>query len=476
MIRALVVDDEKLVRKGFISIIDWASHGIVVVGEASDGAAALEWMNGNEVDLLFTDLTMPRMDGFELIRQVRQQFPQTQSVVLTCHHEFDYVQEAMRLGAIDYIVKTLLEVDSSDTVIRRIVERCRWERGKMAGAAELSSRQAAVPSAGQVIAFIPRERGAADSGELFRLPLAKGSRLIQLAAGAWLTQPASPYTAAELERELGDRLLGSWRPVLMTGFEPCTVEEAGRLVERSSLLSRLFYAPEQPGAISLAIGDLKPQHAQSGLDGKQQADAIPMVPEHWHALRWTLHTDEWKAMLTDAEHLMVQPEAWHAFASRLCADWSGLLFTADESKRLMEERDRNRTWRDWRDWLGRASSLVRSRMDELALSREVMGCLIGAVIYMRQRAGDKINQSDVAMHVSMSRSYFSQCFAKLAGASFGDTLRTLRIDLAKRLLRESDAPVYEIAERAGFEDDKYFSRVFRERVGLLPSEYRTANR
>ncbi|PWV98617.1 two-component system response regulator YesN [Paenibacillus cellulosilyticus] len=471
MIRALVVDDEKLVRKGFISIIDWASHGIVIVGEASDGAAALEWMNNNEVDLLFTDITMPRMDGFELIRQVRQQFPHMQSVVLTCHHEFDYVQEAMRLGAIDYIVKTLLEVDSSDSVISRIVERCRWERGKIGGAAETASRQAAL-SVGQAIAFVPRERGG-DSGELFRLPLAKGSRLIQLSAGVWLTQPASSYTAAELDRELGDRLLACWRPVIVTGIEGgAAVEEAGRLVEDSKLLSRLFYAPEKSGTMTLAIGDLKPRYKGSSADAQLAA----AVPNQWHTLRWALHTEEWKTMLAEAERLEIQPEAWHTFAGQLFADWSGLLFTADERVRMLEESSRNRTWRDWRDWLGRVSSLVRSRTEELAMSREVMGCLIGAVIYMRQHAGDKINQSDVATHVSMSRSYFSQCFAKLAGASFGDTLRAMRIDLAKRLLQESDAPVYEIAERAGFEDDKYFSRVFREHVGLLPSEYRTAKR
>ncbi|MBD3921277.1 response regulator [Paenibacillus sp. PR3] len=467
MLRALVVDDEKLVRKGFISIIDWASLGIVIVGEAGDGAAALEWMKSSEIDLLFTDITMPRMDGFELIRQVRQQFPQVQSVVLTCHHEFDYVQEAMRLGAIDYIVKTLLEVDSSDTVIRRIVERCHWERGKITSSAETASRQAS-PSAGQAIVFVPRERGE-DSGELFRLPLAKGSRLIRLAStGIWLTQPTTSNTAAEIDRELGDRLLAIWRPIMVTGLEGAgSVEEIGRLVEGSTLLNCLFYAPEQTGTLTFAVSELKQ---------RSRLDHGGIVPEHWYTLRWALHTDEWKTMLAEAERLTVEPEAWHAFTGRLGMDWSGLLFATAESHRLLEERERCRTWRDWRDWLGRAASLIRSRMDELAMSREVMGCLIGAVIYMRQHAGDKINQSDVASHVSMSRSYFSQCFAKLAGASFGDTLRTMRIDLAKRLLRETDAPVYEIAERAGFEDDKYFSRVFREYAGLLPSEYRAANR
>jgi two-component system response regulator YesN len=91
---------------------------------------------------------------------------------------------------------------------------------------------------------------------------------------------------------------------------------------------------------------------------------------------------------------------------------------------------------------------------------------------MKESKGDKINQADVASYVNMSRSYFSQCFAKLAGEAFGVVLRNIRIDKAKSLLLESNLPIYEIASMAGFEDDKYFSKLFRERVGKLPTEYR----
>ena len=127
MIRALVVDDEKLVRKGFISVIDWAAFGIVIVGEAADGKTAMEFLAVEEVDLLFTDITMPGMNGFELLKSVHHQFPRMKSVVLTCHHEFDFLQEALRLGAIDYIVKTLLDMENVDDVMNRIVERIQWE-------------------------------------------------------------------------------------------------------------------------------------------------------------------------------------------------------------------------------------------------------------------------------------------------------------------------------------------------------------
>jgi len=123
MIRACVVDDEKLVRKGIITIMPWDKFSIKVVAEAANGVRALEVMAEQPIDLLFTDLTMPEMDGIQLIHAVKEKYPNVQTVILTCHPEFEYVQEALRLGAIDYILKTQLENDLMEDVLSKIVGR-----------------------------------------------------------------------------------------------------------------------------------------------------------------------------------------------------------------------------------------------------------------------------------------------------------------------------------------------------------------
>ncbi|GAB6929030.1 hypothetical protein JCM10914A_30130 [Paenibacillus sp. JCM 10914] len=123
MIRACVVDDEKLVRKGIITIMPWEKFSIKVVAEASNGLRALEAMAEQPIDLLFTDLTMPEMDGIQLIHAVKEKYPNMQFVILTCHPEFEYVQEALRLGAIDYILKTQLENDLMEDVLSQIAAR-----------------------------------------------------------------------------------------------------------------------------------------------------------------------------------------------------------------------------------------------------------------------------------------------------------------------------------------------------------------
>ena len=120
MIRVLVVDDDKLARKGLISIMPWSAHGMIVAGEAANGAKALEFLEQHEVDLLFVDLSMPVMSGLELIQAACKKYPNLRSVVLTFHEEFEYVQSAYRMGVLDYISKVRLELEDDQQILERI--------------------------------------------------------------------------------------------------------------------------------------------------------------------------------------------------------------------------------------------------------------------------------------------------------------------------------------------------------------------
>lgn len=460
MIRAVVVDDEKLVRKGIISLIDWASFGIVMVGEAADGRSALELLERVEVDLLFTDITMPGMSGFDLIKQVRQRFPRIRSVVLTCHHEFDFVQEALRLGSIDYIVKTLLELDNADEVIRRIVERFEWEEGSRATyLTNGNQKRLSTPS---VLLFCPLA-SEKDGGELFQLGVVRRNPLEGLDR-IWMTQLVHPPSREDLDRDLSRDLLKRWQVAIVTGLEEQSLEDVKRtFVAKLPVL--LFYTADRGEPVRLTYGQFA---RMSSRDQSQAIDPLESALD----LKWTLYVSESELFLRKMNEHRPEPDRVASFAQSLCQDWGGLLMKKMDADTIHSDIGRNRNWSEWKLWFRRFSDLVQRRMVELSLSKEVMLSLIRAIRYMKLNTGEKINQADVAGHVNMSRSYFSQCFARLAGESFGVMLRDMRIDRAKSLLRETTSPIYEIASLAGFEDDKYFSKLFRERVGKLPTEFR----
>lgn len=123
MIRVLIVDDDKLARKGLISMMPWFSHGMEVVGEAANGAKALEFLKENPVDLMFVDLAMPVLSGINLIQQTRILYPELNFIILSFHEDFNYVQTSIRLGAIDYISKLQLELEDYDEIFDRIEQR-----------------------------------------------------------------------------------------------------------------------------------------------------------------------------------------------------------------------------------------------------------------------------------------------------------------------------------------------------------------
>lgn len=103
-LRILIVDDHVLVREGLARILE-SAEAPALVAQAGGGEEALAWLHEHAVDLLITDLTMPGMSGFDLVRRVRQDFPDVRVVVLSMHAEQPYVMRAIKAGANAYVTK-----------------------------------------------------------------------------------------------------------------------------------------------------------------------------------------------------------------------------------------------------------------------------------------------------------------------------------------------------------------------------------
>ncbi|MDF2594796.1 MAG: hypothetical protein K0R69_1137 [Clostridia bacterium] len=109
MYKVLIVDDEVLVRVGLKSTIDWEAIGFSIVGEASNGEKGYEQYKMHLPDVIITDIKMPHKDGMWLIKQIREKNKRVKILILTCYDEFEYVREALKLGADDYILKSEIE-------------------------------------------------------------------------------------------------------------------------------------------------------------------------------------------------------------------------------------------------------------------------------------------------------------------------------------------------------------------------------
>jgi len=105
MMKVLVVEDEETVRRDTVLGVDWTALDCVVVGEAADGEEALEAVERYDPSLIVTGLDMPRTDGLELLRRLREAGNDVCIIVLTARDDFESVRSAFRLGAADYLLK-----------------------------------------------------------------------------------------------------------------------------------------------------------------------------------------------------------------------------------------------------------------------------------------------------------------------------------------------------------------------------------
>ena len=118
MLKVLVVEDEEMIRKGIVLAVDWAALDCVVVGEAANGLQALEAVERYDPSLIITDLKMPVMDGLEMLRQLRERGNNAFVIILTAYDSFAYAQTALRLGAVDFLLKPFHDGELEQAVTR----------------------------------------------------------------------------------------------------------------------------------------------------------------------------------------------------------------------------------------------------------------------------------------------------------------------------------------------------------------------
>jgi YesN/AraC family two-component response regulator len=109
MKKILLVDDERWVRTALKWTINKLNLPLLVIHECQNGLEALDWIKMNEVDLILTDIRMPVMDGLALVKELSSLNGAYEVIVISVHDEFQFVQQAMRSGVTDYLLKPIEE-------------------------------------------------------------------------------------------------------------------------------------------------------------------------------------------------------------------------------------------------------------------------------------------------------------------------------------------------------------------------------
>ncbi|WP_375105147.1 response regulator [Paenibacillus sp. RS8] len=465
MIKVLVVDDDKLVRKGLISMMPWQEFDMKVVGEASNGEKALQFLESHSVDLVLTDLGMPVMSGIELMRVLRKRYSELHVVVLTVHQDFEYVQEALRLGAIDYISKVDLDLEKEqlEDMLGRIADRIQGQ------ARQGIVHQDGALEQGYSVVVLDHKDLKDWAEELKYIPDIK---VVEVDRNNWLVLALNGN-----ERDLFDelskriRLLQNVVLIQLSDLQQFTLTQVQRWV-RSFTEKELFYEYNPDNTIlSVCINknydDLYEQNRGVG-------DQLEEPKELLLSGEWLYDDVLFQRLLIQLKMLRIPQTRLIGLLYSFVNEWNRAFAGTVFGKIKLDET--LHSWFQIERWLEDTRTMIRYTALQTNYSPEIVNCVLKAEKKVRMRLDQPLTSAEVAKEMNMSRSYFSQCFKDIIGRTFKDYVRELRMEKAKQYLVHTNNTIQWIAEHTGYTDEKYFSRTFRDLTGLLPSEYRVRKR
>ena len=125
MYHVVIIDDEPIIVEGISKLVPWEKYGCVVTACAYDGREGLVTIREKKPDIIFSDISMPGLDGLKMIAALKSEFPDMQISILTGFRDFDYCQEAIRLGVCRFLLKPskLEEIEEALGAMVEILKR-----------------------------------------------------------------------------------------------------------------------------------------------------------------------------------------------------------------------------------------------------------------------------------------------------------------------------------------------------------------
>ncbi|WP_246354141.1 response regulator [Paenibacillus phytohabitans] len=523
-----IIDDIKSVVEMISRKPAWQEHGIEVAGTALDGEEGLRIIRETRPDIVLTDIRMPRMDGLKMTRAILEDLPDCKIIILSAYSEFAYAQEAIRLGALDFVKKPF-SLDEIVNVVLKAKELCREERQETARLAVMESKiRESLPILRQeYLTFLlhhqTTEADARSRWAYLDIPLAQHDffvfvaeidhfaeklqgqpvqevELLRFSLHNILEETISAWTRGVIIREATDRYV-----CIMNGSAPdtaaliteacCTnVSQFSRNTLSIGVGPGVSAIHELATAYRQALSALG-YHFYTGGNGVYHYGNIENKPLSLHSysaaaeqeLLFALRSgnsgkslqvlDQLFSELLDSE-LLPEPRYVESVGYELSSKICRVLleqFPYEQVEPLERgiEAMKNRVHPSLQDIRSLLSGLCREAcaLVEEARSLESTRIIHQAIAYIRSHLDTGLSLEQVAKQINLSPGYFSNLFKKVQGGSFQQYVMHEKMEKAKSMLI-GGLQVQEIAQDLGYEHRRYFSEVFKKYTGMTPSEFK----
>lgn len=522
MFTILVVDDEQIHLNGLSNLLRKIRENYLVL-TAKNGSEALSVMADNSVDILITDIKMPIMDGLELIEQVVDRYPVVKIVLLSGHREFEYARKALQVGVIDYLVKPInkQKIEAMILKLEDIIQK--EQRVKMGEKAMLTHLDEALPIYydHQMTKWVKGELSEKDYLDLKNNFDANGYGVVILVSfrenTEHSTKNSNTYDLKKLTQKAfesvghsmsfyfeGDTklfvtVINLLDEFSVEGITACAERLKTTMKEEFNLMSTIVVGTPMENffeQIKNGFGDtldtLRYQFYFKESVLEQKKFSRPEFPKTSFDTMVAAVSEGWKTFSTltirrafDAffheitkgnqfpqpielreKLLKSQMDLLDSMANNMHVENYNNVKTLLYSG-VMQKEHLTTVLESLMDIDNGVIELLKKNKD-MQQDQSMQKC----IAFIDEHYGQELSLEQVASMIYYSPSHFSSAFKKYTGKTFSQYIGDLRLEVACDLLNNSDFKVYKIAELTGFQDTKYFYRVFKKNFLVTPDEYR----
>lgn len=517
----LIIDDEPLIRKGTMKKISPLSDIITCCGEADNGKEGIELTEKLHPDIIILDMQMPIMDGMQLLPYLSSHYPDTPLIVISGYQNFDYIKQAISSKAIDYILKPFSREEIQKVVLsaidslqnKQLMEnqftRAQEEKEDARYHLDITLLSNLImgyetPPDRQFLSQRLNFINQAHDYMLFTLyfhQIPSHDLMFQ----KWFDK----NNYHDIALYLSHAYIQQFGFILLFVPEDC----AGKKQFTQLFLNNLLpWLTNQNLSLNIGIShsrtDLSQLHkafteTTEALDSQKVASEntcflfsedtpvpITIFWEKEEEFLFRIESGDTQKVLTLTEQLFAYYSSIAGCTlsdvKRHCAQISsscrGILNYYLNQQEGGHEPSSNMqsivntlfSLEDLKNYYLQFFLNVANMLKEKSVYTN--NDLVDQIrIYMTRNYQKNLTQEFIASLFYLNRSYLSQLFKKKTGEKFIDYLNNIRIEKSKELLVHTDKKMYTIAKSVGYDNSKYFFRIFKKKTGLSPEKYRELN-
>jgi two-component system, response regulator YesN len=535
MLKVLLVDDETLVKVGIKFSANWQELGFKIVAEGNNGEHGLSLIKEFNPDLVITDIVMPKMDGIEMMRKAKEFNPDITFIILSSFNEFDLVKKAMKYGAWDYILKLNISEASMTEILTNVKEKIISSNTKVNidNTPQVYDTQSTSIMRQEFLKSIIQnnfdDKKYIDTRlQVMNLKLdEKRMKLGIVKTNLYLTNSKYSdkdiklldFMIIEILNEIGNEFFNcyflKWSfGVYVVVFSPEESFEIKDFQQQITIMGNtmiemlkkyinvaaaISISDMYDSYLSLSQAILQAEAAMEKIfyrgygsiiffddedennnpqDNLRQFNLKEDLPKAIEISDTVLINNVFNSLIYNIQGESISKNEIYELCNQtscLCdiylgEKWQSNSTIQNDNKPEVETVYKLQTLQEIVVWIENYKEKMINYLNKKHVDdKHIM--VSGAKKYIIKNCMETIKLKDVAKSLNISAGYLSSIFPKYTGMCFTDYVNKIKIEEAKKMLKDGQQKIYEISYLLGYENACYFSKIFKKIAGCSPTEF-----